>query len=167
MRRTLLLSWSITTSVPAGLATTAARAPGAAFVLNNLNLLYKLCCDSCQVRHCGEGRTWSGDCGLAGRPSHEGRRYGLKGNMILGLVGSILGSLLFRALGISPESGIVVFVIVAFVGAAVVIVAQRKLWEGHASRDLSDTLSGVDAVRLRLNGRDSPWLRTGKRSLSP
>jgi hypothetical protein len=87
--------------------------------------------------------------------------------MILGLVGSILGSLLFRALGISPESGIVVFVIVAFVGAAVVIVAQRKLWEGHASRDLSDTLSGVDAVRLRLNGRDSPWLRTGKRSLSP
>jgi uncharacterized membrane protein YeaQ/YmgE (transglycosylase-associated protein family) len=40
--------------------------------------------------------------------------------------------LIFRALGISPEARIVVLVIVAFVGAAVVIVAQRKLWEGHA-----------------------------------
>lgn len=68
---------------------------------------------------------------LAGRIMKDGG-YGLKGDMILGLAGSILGSLIFRALGISPEAGIVMLVIVAFVGAAAVIVAQRKLWEGHA-----------------------------------
>jgi uncharacterized membrane protein YeaQ/YmgE (transglycosylase-associated protein family) len=68
---------------------------------------------------------------LAGRIMKDGG-YGLKGDMILGLAGSILGSLILRVLGISPEAGIVVLVVVAFVGAAVVIVAQRKLWEGHA-----------------------------------
>ncbi len=52
--------------------------------------------------------------------------------MILGLVGSMLGSLIFRVLGVSPEAGIAVLVVVAFVGAAIVIVAQRKLWERHA-----------------------------------
>lgn len=68
---------------------------------------------------------------LAGRIMKDGG-YGLKGDMILGLVGSILGSLIFRALGVSPEAGMVVLVIVAFVGAGLVIVAQRKLWEAHA-----------------------------------
>jgi uncharacterized membrane protein YeaQ/YmgE (transglycosylase-associated protein family) len=68
---------------------------------------------------------------LAGRVMKDGG-YGLKGDIVLGLVGSILGSLLFRALGVSPEAGIALLVIVAFVGAAIVIVAQRKLWEGHA-----------------------------------
>ena len=51
--------------------------------------------------------------------------------MILGLVGSIVGSWIFQALGVSPEAGMVVLVVVAFVGAAFVIVAQRKVW-GHA-----------------------------------
>jgi uncharacterized membrane protein YeaQ/YmgE (transglycosylase-associated protein family) len=68
---------------------------------------------------------------LAGRVMKDGG-YGLKGDIVLGLVGSILGSLLFRALAVSPEAGIALLVIVAFVGAAIVIVAQRKLWEGHA-----------------------------------
>jgi uncharacterized membrane protein YeaQ/YmgE (transglycosylase-associated protein family) len=68
---------------------------------------------------------------LAGRVMKDGG-YGLKGDIVLGLVGSILGSLLFQALGVSPEAGIALLVIVAFGGAAIVIVAQRKLWEGHA-----------------------------------
>src|SRR6266852_1274659 len=68
---------------------------------------------------------------LAGRVMKDGG-YGLKGDMILGLVGSMLGSLIFRVLGVSPEAGIAVLVVVAFVGAAIVIVAQRKLWERHA-----------------------------------
>jgi uncharacterized membrane protein YeaQ/YmgE (transglycosylase-associated protein family) len=68
---------------------------------------------------------------LAGWVMKDGG-YGLKGDMILGLVGSSLGSLIVGALGVSPETGTVVLVIVAFVGAAIVIVAQRKLWEGHA-----------------------------------
>jgi uncharacterized membrane protein YeaQ/YmgE (transglycosylase-associated protein family) len=48
--------------------------------------------------------------------------------MSLGLVGSIVGSWIFQALGVSPEAGLVVLVVVAFVGAALVIVAQRKVW---------------------------------------
>ena len=58
--------------------------------------------------------------------------YGLKGDLILGLVGSIVGSWLFWALGVSPDAGLVVLVVVAFIGAAIAIVAQRKLWYGYA-----------------------------------
>jgi uncharacterized membrane protein YeaQ/YmgE (transglycosylase-associated protein family) len=58
--------------------------------------------------------------------------YGLKGDLILGLVGSILGSWLFWALGISPDAGVVALGVVAFIGAAIAIVAQRKLWYGYA-----------------------------------
>ena len=58
--------------------------------------------------------------------------YGLNGDLVLGLVGSILASLIFRALAVPPEAGILVFVVVAFVGAAIAIVAQRKFWERHA-----------------------------------
>ncbi|MGD0264435.1 MAG: GlsB/YeaQ/YmgE family stress response membrane protein [Candidatus Methylomirabilota bacterium] len=58
--------------------------------------------------------------------------YGVKGDLILGLVGSIVGSWLFWALGISPDAGLVALVVVAFIGAAIAIVAQRKLWYGYA-----------------------------------
>jgi len=58
--------------------------------------------------------------------------YGLKGDLILGLVGSIVGSWLFSALGFWPGAGLVALVVVAFIGAAIAIVAQRKLWYGYA-----------------------------------
>jgi uncharacterized membrane protein YeaQ/YmgE (transglycosylase-associated protein family) len=58
--------------------------------------------------------------------------YGLKGDLILGLVGSIVGSWFFSALGISPDAGLFVLGVVAFIGAAIAIVAQRKLWYGYA-----------------------------------
>ncbi len=58
--------------------------------------------------------------------------YGLKGDLILGLVGSIVGGWLFWALGISPDAGQFALVVVAFIGAAIAIVAQRKLWYGYA-----------------------------------
>lgn len=57
--------------------------------------------------------------------------YGLKGDPILGLVGSIVGSWLFRSLGFSPGAGAFASV-VAFIGAAVVIVTQRKFWHARA-----------------------------------
>ena len=53
--------------------------------------------------------------------------YGLKNDIILGLVGSIGGSWIFRAVGMFPEAGIVAMAFVALVGAAIPIVAQRKL----------------------------------------
>ena len=68
---------------------------------------------------------------LAGRLMKDGG-YGLKGDLILGLVGSIVATWVFRLLGVSPDAGLIVLAVVAFVGAAIVIVAQRKLWEVHA-----------------------------------
>ena len=61
----------------------------------------------------------------------RGGGYGLIGDMVLGLVGSVVGGWVFRALGASAGGGLVLTVFVAFVGAVIVIVAQRKVW-AHA-----------------------------------
>jgi len=53
--------------------------------------------------------------------------YGLKNDVILGLVGSIGGSWIFRSVGMFPEAGIVAMVFVASIGAAIPIIAQRKI----------------------------------------
>jgi uncharacterized membrane protein YeaQ/YmgE (transglycosylase-associated protein family) len=53
--------------------------------------------------------------------------YGLQKDIIFGLVGGIGASWAFRALGVFPNGGLVVAALVAFIGAAVLIVAQRKL----------------------------------------
>jgi uncharacterized membrane protein YeaQ/YmgE (transglycosylase-associated protein family) len=58
--------------------------------------------------------------------------YGLRGDLILGLVGSLAGSWPFWALGVSPNAGLFVVGVVAFLGAAIAIVAQRQLWSGYA-----------------------------------
>jgi uncharacterized membrane protein YeaQ/YmgE (transglycosylase-associated protein family) len=52
--------------------------------------------------------------------------YGLKKDIILGLVGSIGGSWIFRAVGVFPEAGIITMAVVASVAAAIPIIAQRK-----------------------------------------
>ncbi len=54
--------------------------------------------------------------------------YGLIRDMSLGVAGSLVGSWIFQALGVSPGAGWFVMVVVAFVGAASVIVPQRKIW---------------------------------------
>ena len=58
--------------------------------------------------------------------------YGLVGDMVLGLVGGVVGGWIFRALGVSAGGGTFPTVFVAFVGAVIVIIAQRKLW--HTAR---------------------------------
>ena len=58
----------------------------------------------------------------------KGGGYGLIGDLSLGVVGSIAGSWLFWALGVSPGARLFVLAIVAFVGAAIAIVAQRQFW---------------------------------------
>jgi uncharacterized membrane protein YeaQ/YmgE (transglycosylase-associated protein family) len=62
---------------------------------------------------------------LAGMVMKRGG-YGLKTDIILGLVGAIGGSWIFRALGVFPSAGIFAMLVVAAIGAAVVIVAQRQ-----------------------------------------
>ncbi len=58
----------------------------------------------------------------------KGGGYGLIGDIVLGLVGSLLGSWIFRALGVSPGAGLFMAVVVAFIGAVLVIGAQREFW---------------------------------------
>lgn len=53
--------------------------------------------------------------------------HGLKWDVILGLVGSIGASWLFRSLGLFPGAGIVAMVVVASIGAVIPILVQRKL----------------------------------------
>jgi uncharacterized membrane protein YeaQ/YmgE (transglycosylase-associated protein family) len=57
--------------------------------------------------------------------------YGLIGDMVLGLVGSVVGGWIFRALGVSAGGGLYPTAYVAFAGAVIVLVAQRKVW-AHA-----------------------------------
>lgn len=68
---------------------------------------------------------------LAGFAMKDGG-YGLIGDMVLGLVGSVAGGWIVRALGIPVGGGLFPNVLVAFLGAVIVIVAQRKLW--HTAR---------------------------------
>jgi uncharacterized membrane protein YeaQ/YmgE (transglycosylase-associated protein family) len=58
--------------------------------------------------------------------------YGRNGDLLLGLAGSIVGSWLFWALGISPGAGLFALVVIAFIGAAIAIVAQRRFWCSRA-----------------------------------
>jgi len=62
----------------------------------------------------------------------KGGGYGLTGDLILGLVGSIVGSWIFWALGFSPGTGLFALVVVAFLGSAAVIGAQRQFWYARA-----------------------------------
>ena len=61
----------------------------------------------------------------------QGGGHGLIGDMVLGLVGSVVGGWIFWALSVSAGGGLVLTVFAAFVGAVIVIVAQRKVW-AHA-----------------------------------
>ena len=58
--------------------------------------------------------------------------YGLNGDFILGLVGSIVGSWLFWTLGVTRGGGMLSLVVAAFIGAVSVILAQRQFWYAHA-----------------------------------
>jgi uncharacterized membrane protein YeaQ/YmgE (transglycosylase-associated protein family) len=54
--------------------------------------------------------------------------YGLNGDLGLGVIGSLVASGLFRITELSPGSGWFAVVVVAFIGAAIVIGGQRLLW---------------------------------------
>ena len=49
-------------------------------------------------------------------------------NVALGLTGSLVASGIFQSRWVSPDPGLVAVTIVAAVGAAGLIVAQRKIW---------------------------------------
>lgn len=68
---------------------------------------------------------------LAGYVMKDGG-YGLIGDIVLGVIGSLAGSMLFQAVGVSPGAGLAVAAVVAFIGAAIVIGGQRMLWTARA-----------------------------------
>ena len=57
-----------------------------------------------------------------------GRGFGVVGDVIIGILGAFLGSYLFRSLGVKvPIKGIPGTILVAFVGAMVLILILRLL----------------------------------------
>ena len=68
---------------------------------------------------------------LAGYVLIEGG-YGPIGDISLGVLGSLVGSGLFLFLGLWPDAGLVVSVLVAFIGATALIFAQHRFWSTPA-----------------------------------
>jgi uncharacterized membrane protein YeaQ/YmgE (transglycosylase-associated protein family) len=68
---------------------------------------------------------------VAGYVMKEGG-YGLKGDLVLGAVGSVVGSWLFSVLGVSPDAGLVALIVIAFIAAIAAIFVQHRFWAAHA-----------------------------------
>lgn len=68
---------------------------------------------------------------LAGHVMKPGG-HGLNTDIILGLVGSIGGSWIFRGL-VYSDAGMITTVVVALIGAAILIVVQRKIVHAPAA----------------------------------
>ncbi len=62
---------------------------------------------------------------LAGRVV-RGRGFGLVGNLIIGVVGAFIGGFLFDLLGFAAQ-GIIASVIVAFIGAIILILVLNMI----------------------------------------
>jgi uncharacterized membrane protein YeaQ/YmgE (transglycosylase-associated protein family) len=60
------------------------------------------------------------------------RGHGRLWDLTLGLIGSTVAGEIFALLGLAADAGIFVAAVVAFAGAAVVIIAQRQVWHAHA-----------------------------------
>jgi uncharacterized membrane protein YeaQ/YmgE (transglycosylase-associated protein family) len=57
-----------------------------------------------------------------------GGGFGLLGDIVVGIVGSFLGGIIFRALGVgAPFGGLAGSIFVAFIGAVVLLVALRLI----------------------------------------
>src|SRR2546427_556906 len=99
---------------------------------------------------------------LAGLAMKRGG-YGLKKDIILGLVGAIGLSWIFRAVGLFPQAGIVAMAFVAAVGAGHPIAGQRQIRPSGCSTESSSTSTPRGSrSSLRTGGpnRPSSSLRT-------
>jgi uncharacterized membrane protein YeaQ/YmgE (transglycosylase-associated protein family) len=57
----------------------------------------------------------------------KGSGYGILMDIVLGILGSLIGSRIFFALGLWPGSGIIGSVIVSFIGAVLLVAIVRAL----------------------------------------
>lgn len=62
----------------------------------------------------------------------KGGGHGRGRDVILGVIGSSAASAIMAAVRPAAEMGMVATALVAFAGAAIVLVAQRTFWDGHA-----------------------------------
>lgn len=69
--------------------------------------------------------------GLAGFAMKAGG-LGPMWDLALGLIGSTMAGEIVTVSGFAAGGGVLVAAVVAFVGAAVAIIAQRQLWHAHA-----------------------------------
>ncbi len=69
---------------------------------------------------------------LASRVMRGG--YGLVGDIIIGIVGAVLGGFLLNLFGIGASGGIIVSIIVAFIGACILIAILRAVSGGRSRR---------------------------------
>ena len=58
--------------------------------------------------------------------------YGRGWDVALGLVGSVVASWIFQSRWVAPDAGVVAVILVAAVGAAGLIVAQRTIFPARA-----------------------------------
>jgi uncharacterized membrane protein YeaQ/YmgE (transglycosylase-associated protein family) len=58
--------------------------------------------------------------------------YGRGWDVALGLIGSVVASWIFQSQWVSPDPGVVAVILVAAVGAASLIVAQRTIFPARA-----------------------------------
>jgi len=68
---------------------------------------------------------------LAGTVMKDGG-HGLVRDLVLGVIGSSAATSALTALDGASEVGLFATVFVAFAGAALVIIVQRKIWYAHA-----------------------------------
>ena len=68
---------------------------------------------------------------LATRIAREGG-HGLVWDLLLGVAGSSVASVICWNLGASADAGALAMAIVAFVGATTMIIAQRSVWSASA-----------------------------------
>jgi uncharacterized membrane protein YeaQ/YmgE (transglycosylase-associated protein family) len=57
----------------------------------------------------------------------KGGGYGPLVDIVLGILGGILGGWLFGALGIFPDGGIIGSIVVAFIGAVILVAITRAI----------------------------------------
>jgi len=57
----------------------------------------------------------------------KGSGFGILGNIVVGIVGALLGGFLFRLFGLASDGSIIGSLVVAFVGAVVLLALAKAL----------------------------------------
>jgi uncharacterized membrane protein YeaQ/YmgE (transglycosylase-associated protein family) len=86
-------------------------------------------CSFCKWRHYVRALVDSGrvDCWLGNWEDHARSRYGPLVDVVVGIVGAIVGGFIMRALDFSPAGGLIYTIGVAILGAVVLTALIRML----------------------------------------